>query len=127
MDKKISKQDKKISKQDKIESDNLIEEAAGVFDTCTRCGKCKGICPTFKVLLEERVSARGMGEVLSEKVLEKVVYECTLCKACEETCPLHLKICDAVLKAREALVLKGKGSSKNEDLVNSLAKKGRLE
>ena len=105
---------KKITKQQKIEADNLLEEASSVFDTCTKCGKCKGLCPTFKVLLEERVSARGMGILLNEKILEKVVYECTLCKACEETCPLHLKVVDAVLKAREALILKGKGSKKSK-------------
>jgi len=31
------------------------------------------------------------------------LFECNLCKACEESCPLNLKICDAILKAREAM------------------------
>jgi len=42
-------------------------------------------------------------------LLDKMVYQCTLCRACETRCPINIKVCDAVLMAREALVLKGEG------------------
>ena len=99
----------KPTEQDLIEANNLIEQASEVFDKCTNCGMCKGICPAFKVLKEERVSPRGQGNLLSRKLLDKMVYQCTLCRACETRCPINIEVCDAVLMAREALVLKGEG------------------
>ena len=50
-------ENKKPSEADKIESANLMEEAKDIFDSCIQCGMCKAICPVFKVLKEERVSA----------------------------------------------------------------------
>jgi len=99
----------KITKSDLIEADNLLEEASSVFENCINCGKCKSLCPAFAVLKEENYSPRGHAINLQQKILEKALFQCTLCKVCEETCPMHLKICDGVLKGRQALVLKGKG------------------
>lgn len=114
----------KISEAQKIEVNNLMEEASEVFENCVRCGMCKSLCPVFKVLKEERVSARGKGIILSDKVMDKILFECNLCRACEEKCPLGIKICDAVLKAREAMVLKGKGLKGNEEMVENVRKFG---
>lgn len=114
----------KVSKTDKIESANLSEEAAEIFDSCIECGMCKAICPVFKTLKEERISPRGKGILLSEKILDKLVFECTLCKACETRCALEIKVCDAILKAREAMVLKGKGLKSNEEMINNIRKNG---
>jgi Fe-S oxidoreductase len=115
---------KKISESEKIEADNLIEEASDIFEGCVRCGMCKALCPVFKVLKEERVSARGMGILLSEKMIDKVLFECTLCKACEEKCPVGVKVTDAVRKAREAMVLKRKGLKGNEEMIENVRKYG---
>ena len=112
------------SKTDKIEAGNLMEEAAEIFENCIQCGMCKSICPVFKILKEERVSARGHAILLSKKILDKALFECTLCKACEQKCPLNLKICDAVRKGREALVLKGKGLKSNEEMITNIRKTG---
>lgn len=101
-------ENKKPTKTDLIEANNLAEEASGVFDNCIKCGKCKSLCPAFGVLKEENYSPRGHAINLSEKILEKALYQCTLCRVCEETCPMHIKLCDGVLKARQAMVLKGK-------------------
>jgi|TARA_B100002003_G_scaffold88623_1_gene82835 glycolate oxidase iron-sulfur subunit len=113
---------KKIDEQDLIEANNLLEEASSVFDTCTRCGMCKDLCPSFKVLKDEASSGRGHAILLSDRVLDKVIYECTLCQACERKCPLNIKICDAVLKAREAMVLKGKGLKSDLEMRNKVLK-----
>jgi len=115
---------KKISEADKIASANLMEEASGIFEGCIRCGMCKALCPVFKVLKEEGVSARGKGILLSEKVMDKVLFECTLCRACEQRCPLGIKVCDAVKKGREAMVLKGKGLKGNEEMISNVRKSG---
>jgi Fe-S oxidoreductase len=114
----------KVSEADKIAAANLMEEASEVFDNCIQCGMCKSLCPVFKILKEERVSARGKGIVLSEKVMDKILFECTLCKACEERCPLNIKVCEAVRKGREAMVLKGKGLKSNEEMIENVRKFG---
>jgi Fe-S oxidoreductase len=111
-------------KQDLIEAKNLLEEASGVLEKCIQCGMCKALCPVFKVLREEAVSPRGKAVMLSDKVLDKVVFECNLCKACEQRCPLNIKVCDAILKAREAAVLKGQGLKSNEEMIENVRKTG---
>lgn len=115
---------KKSSKSNKIEADNLLEEASQIFEECINCGMCKSLCPMFKTLKEERVSARGHGILLSEKILNKALFECNLCKACEEKCPLGIKVCDAVRKGREALVLKGKELKSNKEMIENVRKTG---
>jgi len=115
---------KKVTDQDRIEADNLLEEASEIFDDCILCGMCKALCPVFKILKEERVSARGQGILLSDKVLDKVIFECTLCKACEQKCPLNIEVCDAVRKAREAMVLRGKGLKSNQEMIENVRKHG---
>ncbi len=115
---------KKVSETDRIEADNLLEEASEIFEGCVRCGMCKALCPAFKILKEEEVSARGKGILLSEKVIDKVLFECTLCRACEKMCPLGIKVCDAVRNGREAMVLRGKGLKGNKEMIDNVRKFG---
>ena len=85
---------------------------------------CKSLCPVFKILREEHFSPRGKAILLNEKILDEVVFHCNLCKACEEKCPLGLKVCDAILKAREAMVLQGKELKSNADMIRNVRKTG---
>jgi len=115
---------KKISEQEKIEANNLLEEASSILDVCVSCGLCREICPFFKALGEETVTARGHSLLLRDKVLEKSVFQCNLCKACEVTCPVSIPVCDAIRAAREAAVLKGKGMDKDLEMVDKIKKCG---
>lgn len=110
---------KEISEQDKIRAQNLLEEASEELEKCIRCGMCKSLCPVFKILREETVSPRGKSIILSEKLLDEVLFKCNLCKACEEKCPLGVKVCDAILKGREAMVLKGKELPQNKEMIEN--------
>jgi len=114
----------KISATDKIAAGNLMEEAAAVFENCVQCGMCKSRCGVFRVLREEQFSPRGHGDLLSAKIMDKIIFECNLCKSCEFSCPLDVKICDAVLKCREAMVLMGKGLKGNEEMIKNVRKNG---
>jgi Fe-S oxidoreductase len=114
----------KPSKADRIAAANLMEEASEVFDKCIQCGMCKSLCPVFKILKEEHVSPRGKGDLLHAKLMDKILFQCTLCKACEEKCPLNIKVCEAVRKGREAMVLKGKGLKSNEEMIENVRKHG---
>lgn len=106
---------KKPSKQDLLEANNLIEEVSEIFEPCIHCGKCKGVCPAFKVILEERVSPHGHAISGIEKTLTKAVYECTMCGACEKACHMNIKITQGIMKAREALFLMGKGIEEKKE------------
>ncbi len=108
---------KEISESSKISAGNLMEEASATFEECSHCGLCKSNCGVFKILKEEHLSPRGQGDLLRKGIMDKILFECNLCKACEESCPLDLKICEAILKAREAMVLLGKGLKENEKIA----------
>lgn len=119
----VDKKDKP-TKQDLIEANNLLEEVQEILEPCVKCGMCKSICPVFKTLREEAVSPRGKVILLSDKVLDKIIFQCNLCKGCEEKCPLDIKVCDAIRKAREAMVLKGKGLKSNKEMIENVRKTG---
>lgn len=114
----------KISKGARMEAGNLMEEAAGIFENCVQCGLCKSRCGVFRVLREEQFCGRGYGVLLSKKIQDRILFECNLCRACEESCPLDVRVCDAVLKGREAMVLLGRGLKGNEEMVGNVRKKG---
>ena len=114
----------KVSEAERVMAGNLQEEAAEILSGCIKCGMCKSLCPVFKMLREEQFSPRGKVILLSDKVLDDVVFQCNLCKACEEQCPLGLKVCDAILKAREAMVLKGKELKENKEMIGNVRKTG---
>jgi glycolate oxidase iron-sulfur subunit len=117
---------RKGKKKDKknIELENAIEEMREILHPCIKCGMCKSLCPLFRTLKEEEISPRGHSIMLNEKILNELVFQCNLCKACEERCPLSLKICDAMKKAREALVLQEKGLKSNTEMIESIRKNG---
>lgn len=114
----------KSTEQNKIEADNLMEEVSEILEPCIKCGRCKSLCPVFRVLREETVSPRGKAIILSNRILNKIIFECNLCKGCEQVCPLNVKICDAILKAREVMVLRGKGLKSNEKMIRKIRKGG---
>ena len=113
-----------MTKQNQIEFNNILGEVSEAVRPCIKCGMCKSLCPVFKTIREESVSPRGKAILLSDKTLDKIFFQCTLCKACEEKCPLNLKICDAVKKAREALVLSGKELEQNKEMIKNIRKTG---
>ena len=87
-----------------IELENAKEEIKEIVENCIKCGRCKLLCPVFKVMREEQYSPRGKAILLENCNFEKIVYDCTLCKACENQCPANIKICEAIVKARGVLV-----------------------
>lgn len=61
-------------------------------EKCIECGLCKANCPVFKSLLNETTGPRGKAMLIKEKVLDKIFYQCTLCKACKTECPLDIDL-----------------------------------
>lgn len=107
-----------------VEVRNAMNEVREILSPCIKCGMCKSLCPVFKTLKLEEISPRGHAIMLNENILNELVFKCNLCKACEAKCPLNLKICDAMKRAREALVLDGKGLKSNEEMIEAIRKTG---
>ncbi|MBU3913766.1 MAG: 4Fe-4S dicluster domain-containing protein [Nanoarchaeota archaeon] len=107
-----------------VEAENAKEEIEEIVSNCIRCGMCKSLCPVFSIMREETVSPRGKAIILDKKVYDKVVYECSLCKACEQKCPLGLKLCDAFRKARKVLVEQGKETKENREMIKNVKEFG---
>jgi len=109
-----------------VEEFNAKEEIREIIEKCIKCGMCNSICPVLRIVREEQFSPRGKAVILGKGFIEKLVYDCNLCKACEINCPLNLKLCDAFIKARQVLVLQGKGLEKNEEMIENLKKSGNV-
>ena len=112
------------NKQEKIEANNLKEEIREIISPCVKCGMCKSNCPIFKVLKEETSCPRWHMTLLSEEVYDKILFKCNLCQACEKSCPLGIKICDAIRKSREVLVLEGKELEGNKEMIKNIRETG---
>jgi len=109
-----------------IESDNLKEEISEIVGDCFKCGLCKELCPVLRVMREEQYSPRGKAIILENGYFEKIVYDCSLCKACETKCPLNIKLCSAFIKAREILVNSKREISTNREMIKNLEKCGNI-
>ena len=116
----------KVENNMSVEVDNSKESIKEVCHDCFRCGICRKLCPVLKVAREEQFSPRGKAVILDNNFYEKIVYDCTLCKACELKCPLHLKLCDAFINARKVLVANGKEIPENVEMIKNLNKTGNI-
>jgi len=104
-----------------IEEKNIREDIVEILEKCNACGLCKELCPVFRILKEEQTSPRGHSILLSNKIFSELVYQCSLCKACEVKCPFNLQICRAMKKARQVLAMKGQDENQ-KNLKNILKK-----
>jgi Fe-S oxidoreductase len=86
-----------------IEQQNAKEEIIEIVEKCNKCGLCREFCHILEVLRNEENSPRAHAILMSKKIFDKNVFDCSLCKACEENCPLGIKLCTAIKKAREIL------------------------
>lgn len=114
----------KEKEQNKIQIENAMNEIIEILKPCIKCGMCKSLCPVFSVLKEEHLSPRGHSILLQEKIIDEIIFKCNLCKACEEKCPLNIKICDAIKNARKIMVLKNNGLKSNKEMIENIRKTG---
>lgn len=91
----------------------LPEELEVEVYRCFRCGYCRAQCPIFKVKQNESWNTRGR-MILIKSLIEghlnvnspvlNRLYACSLCKACETSCPSVIRLYDVYERVREELV-----------------------
>lgn len=107
-----------------IENENAREEVKEIIEKCVKCGLCKGNCPVFRIIREETISPRGKAILLKEKSYNKLIFDCSLCRACEISCPLGLKLTNSFRKARTVLAEEGKETKENKEMIENVRKDG---
>jgi glycolate oxidase iron-sulfur subunit len=87
-------------------------------ERCVKCGSCKAHCPTYDHAQVEGLSARGRmmllrglerGELQPSKLLTDRIYSCLLCGMCDSSCPVGVKITEAIYEGRSVLAKTDRG------------------
>ena len=91
----------------------LPEELEVEVYRCFRCGQCRAQCPIFKVKQNESWNTRGRlilikslieGNLKASRSVLDRLYCCSLCKACENSCPAVVRLYDVYERVRECLI-----------------------
>ena len=112
-------------KADKI---NNIKDA---LNTCTMCGFCKAVCPSFKSIGWDSALSRGRiiltyglltGQIEADDSVVENMYTCTTCADCVRRCPSNVEIVDVIETCRADLVKNGYILPKHKSVVENVLK-----
>jgi len=89
----------------------LGREVEGLLDPCVQCGQCTFICPTFRLLGDERDGPRGRIFMIHEFFEGKDpgadirlhLDRCLTCRSCEASCPQGVRYGRLLDIARDAV------------------------
>lgn len=110
----------------KVEEHNTKLEIKEIVGKCIQCGMCNNFCPVLREIRAEENSPRGLAVAMDQGFFEKMVYTCTLCNACEENCPVELKLNEAFMKARKLLVMQKREMTENKEMITNFKKTGNV-
>lgn len=110
--------------------DNL-EAVRNAVNTCTMCGFCKSVCPSFKAIRWDSALSRGRiiltyglltGEIEADDSVMENIYTCTTCADCERRCTSKVKIVDIIELCRADLVKNGHILPKHKAVCENILK-----
>lgn len=95
---------------------------------CINCGSCLYFCPIYRQVFDKYglhyFGGRGIGMTLFQNkirtAIERGLYFCTTCKACQEHCPLDINIPEVIKKLRKIAIEKNFETKVNEKMVNNV-------
>lgn len=76
-------------------------DALRISSSCTWCGFCESVCPTYLITGEKYMGPRGRtwltqmllkGRLNPDQLFVKAIYSCITCKACINTCPAQIDV-----------------------------------
>ena len=103
---------------------------------CSKCGKCRTVCPTFLQETNEISCTRGRVHLSSKHAaallsvtpaLKKALSTCLLCLRCKEHCPNNVDIEEIIVPTREAILDKESGFIEDFILNHIVSRKRPLE
>jgi len=110
----------------------MIQDHIEDIIKCTRCGRCRALCPVNEELGWESTNARGRmllaralaeGEKPSES-MKRSFYTCLTCSMCSSTCPSGAKPDIVVEAARKEMILEKWSPTYYDDILNNVKKYG---
>lgn len=110
-----------------------LERVRGAMMTCTYCGFCKSVCPTYEGVGWDPSVARGrvilaygllQGDLPADGSVVEYLYQCTTCKDCERRCPSRIEVVDIVESARRDIVASGGMLPGHRKVVESVRRHG---
>ena len=104
----------------KTEEFNLKEEIEEEVKKALKNGIDNEGCAVFRIKREEHYSPKGKAIMLDNDYYEKILYNCNLCRACGND------LCSTFQKARRVLILKGKETESNKEMISNLKKTGYI-
>lgn len=115
-----------------FKADN-IDKVKEALDTCTMCGFCKSVCPSFKSIGWDSALSRGRialtygllnGDLEADDSVIESMYTCTTCADCVRRCPSKVDIVEIIETCRKDLVKNGHILPKHKAIAESVLKYG---
>jgi len=99
---------------------------------CTRCGRCRALCPINEELGWESTNARGrmlLARALAEGekpsyAMKRSFYTCLTCSMCTSTCPSGAKPDEVVEAARREMIAQGGAPPYYDAILENIIKHG---
>ncbi|MCL2032435.1 MAG: heterodisulfide reductase-related iron-sulfur binding cluster [Methanomassiliicoccaceae archaeon] len=108
-----------------------IKKVKEALNTCTMCGFCKSVCPSFKSIGWDSAVSRGRiiqtyglltGQLEADDSVVENMYTCTTCADCSRRCPSTVDIVEIIELCRADLVKNGYILPKHKAIVDSILK-----
>ncbi len=106
-----------------------IELVRSALSTCTMCGFCKSVCPSFKAINWDTDLSRGrivmtyglsVGQLQPDDSVVKSMYTCTTCADCVRRCPSKVDIVEIIELCRADLVASGRILPKHKTMCENI-------
>lgn len=111
---------------------SMIQDHIEDIIKCTRCGRCRALCPINEELGWESTNSRGrmlLARSLAEgkgpsDAMKTSFYTCLTCAMCSATCPSGAKPDEVVEEARKEMIGMGCAPSYYNDILGNIVNSG---